>query len=92
MGKLIAQRYGLSNVWITDNRNIEEKWQGNFQILDVTDKEKFHKIVVENKINNIIHLACMTSEPSEKNLELAQKTNIQGVHNSLEIARSTKSM
>ena len=70
----------------------EEKWQGNFQLLDVTDKEKFKKIITENKINNIIHLASIHSLDSEKNLELAKLINIQGVHNSLDLARETNSL
>jgi len=92
LGKLLSQRYGLSNIILTDNREIEEKWQGNFEFLDVTDKEKFKKIVTENKINNIIHLASMLSATSEKNLELAKLINIQGVHNSLDIAKDTNSL
>ena len=60
--------------------------------MDVTDKEKFKQIVVENKINNIIHLASLLSVSSEKNLELAKFTNIQGVHNALDIAKDTKSL
>ena len=88
----MAQRYGLSNIILTDNREIDDKWQGNFQLLDVTDKEKFKKIVTENKINNIIHLASMLSASSENNLELAKFINIQGVHNSLDIAKETNSL
>ncbi len=90
--KFLARRYGLSNLIITDNREIKDKWEGNFQLLDVTDKEKFKKIVIDNKINNIIHLANLLTVSSEKNLESARLVNIQGVHNSLDIAKETNSL
>jgi len=72
----------LADIIIPEN-NIEAK----FYKLDVTNKSKFHEIVKENKITNIIHLASLLSASCEKNLDLAMKVNIDGLHNALSIAK-----
>jgi nucleoside-diphosphate-sugar epimerase len=55
-----------------------------FQI-DVTDKEKLRKIITENKVVSIYHLAALLSVAAEKNPRLAEKVNIGGLQNVLDL-------
>ena len=53
---------------------------------DVLNRSLLEKIIKENNIEIIIHLAAVLSTHGEKNPELAQKINVEGTVNLLEIA------
>jgi nucleoside-diphosphate-sugar epimerase len=55
--------------------------------LDVFDEVNYRKLVVENKINYMVHLAGILSASGEKNPDLAIDVNVIGVINALRIAR-----
>ena len=55
--------------------------------MDVFDEVNYRKLVVENKINYIVHLAGILSASGEKNPDLAIDVNVIGVINALRIAR-----
>ena len=55
--------------------------------LDVTDKITYEKIVKDEKIDYIIHLAAILSSLGEQYPELAYDVNVTGGTNALEIAR-----
>lgn len=81
----------MSNVINSDVSEPVEKLEGEFVKLDVNDFSKFKELVTEKKITNILHLASLLSSASERNLDLAMKVNIQGMHNALNIAKDTNS-
>ena len=92
LSKSLNKIYGRNNLILTDISDPlpEDKPLGMFLKLDVTEKENFANFVKEHKITNIIHLASLLSASCEKNLDLAQKINIQGLHNALKIAKDFK--
>jgi threonine 3-dehydrogenase len=52
---------------------------GNFHYLDVVNKYAFEKLVVEHKIDWLIHLTSLLSASGEKNPELAIEVNVGGI-------------
>ena len=43
---------------------------------DITDKISFEKAIIENQIDTVIHLACISNDPTyELNSELSKKIN-----------------
>jgi nucleoside-diphosphate-sugar epimerase len=85
----LRERYGGENVVASDIREPKETFvdQGPFEVVDVTEKERLKRVVQENEIDTIFHLAAILSASGEKNPQLAWRVNILGLHNVLEIAR-----
>ena len=60
----LQQKHGHEAVIATDIRKAE-----GCQILDVMDKKEIHKLVIEQGITEIYHLAALLSATGEKNPE-----------------------
>lgn len=60
---------------------------GTFLYADVTDQQQLSKIIVENRIEWLIHNAALLSGAGERNPQLALHLNIGGLHNALELSR-----
>ena len=58
-----------------------------YEQLDIVDKAKFEKLVKDNGITYIVHLAAIISSLGEKNPQLAYDVNVTGATNGLDIAR-----
>ena len=59
---------------------------GPFAYCDVTDKESIARLVVENRITHIMHLATLLSAVGERSPQLALRVNNMGIQNVLEVA------
>lgn len=81
---------GIENVIATDVKEGEISKEGIFEILDVTDKEKFMNLVKENNVDAIIHLASLLSARAEERPLFAWDLNMNGLINALEAAREYK--
>lgn len=84
----LRQRYGdVESVIASDIKVAPSELEGGpFTYLDVTDANAIHKIVVDNKVDTIVHLASLLSAVGEKNPQLAMKVNSRGSENVLEVA------
>lgn len=84
----LRQRYGSPNsVIATDIKVAPAELEGGpFAYLDVTDVNAIHKLVVENKVDTIVHLASLLSAVGERNPQLAMKVNSRGSENVFEVA------
>lgn len=63
---------------------------GPFEYLDVLDRERFEEIVEEYKISIVFHLAALLSANAEKNAAFAWRLNMDGLLNTLNIARESQ--
>ncbi|GAK13402.1 NAD-dependent epimerase/dehydratase family protein [Geomicrobium sp. JCM 19039] len=85
----LQQKYGTDNVVATDIRYSEGAFGEGavFETLDIMDGQKLLDIVKKHKIDTIIHLAAMLSANAEKHPQRAWDINMNGLMNSLEVAR-----
>ena len=77
--------FGKGNVIATDIRGPEGiLGDGDFEILDVLNREKLSALIQKNKFTQIYHLAAVLSATGEKNPNLAWHLNMDGLINVLD--------
>ena len=96
----LRRRYGQSQVLATGRRplaiaantlaqpNKNEESLLPYQILEVTQYERFQKLIETRKIDTIYHLAAILSAKGERQPEACWHTNIEGLRIVLELARA----
>ncbi len=82
--EVLRQKHGHGSVIATDIRKAE-----GCQILDVMNKREVHKLVTEQEITEIYHLAALLSATGEKNPELCWDINVIGLENVITAAKET---
>ena len=88
----LSEKFGYENIIASDIRSFDQL-EINVQKyveLDVLDIEKLERVIVENEINEIYHLAAILSANGEKNPQLCWKINVNGLLNVLELAKKYK--
>lgn len=89
----LRKKYGREQVIAaghTTKPTKEFRDSGPFQYLNVQDREQFAKVVVDNEIGTIYHMASILSAVGELNPQLCYEVNMGGMYNALEIARKHK--
>jgi L-threonine 3-dehydrogenase (EC 1.1.1.103) len=88
---LLIEKYGKKNVIISDMREPSKNGiSENFRKLDVTDGAVLEKVVNEEGITDIFHLAAILSATGERNPELAYMVNSVGTFNILKVSVKTR--
>lgn len=84
----LCKKYDAEDVVISDIKEPPPhmSFGCKFEYLDVADKKRLTEIVKKHKINQIYHLAAILSANAEKNKSLANKINVGGLRNVLEVA------
>jgi nucleoside-diphosphate-sugar epimerase len=85
--------YGSTKVLASDIREIPDHpcvSSGPFTVLDVLDSDKIFKLVENENITIIYHLAAILSAKGEEKPELCELINVGGTKNILEAARKKK--
>ncbi len=87
----LRKRYGTDNV-IASGRRIKEGYErvtetGPFEVLDITNREKFSAVIKKHGVNSVYHLASMLSATGEENPQALWEVNMNGLINILEAAR-----
>ena len=84
----LKQIFGRDSVIISDLRESSNPGNdGNFRKLDVTDISSLERIVKEEGITEIFHLAAVLSAAGERMPELAYEVNSIGTFNILRVSR-----
>lgn len=73
---MLRQAYGEANVVASDIRKPEKRSAGPFVYCDVLDYDSLARVVVEEKIDYLIHLGAVLSAVGERNPALALKVRI----------------
>ena len=88
--KAISKIAGADNIVATDISEKKPDTNVRYETLNISDYTKFEKIVKENKIDYIVHLAAIISALGERKPDLAIEANVYGAINALNIARDHK--
>lgn len=88
----LARRYGNDNIVVSDIKRPENVSADSFQYLDVTDKGAVEKLVEDQDIQVIFHLAGILSATGEMNPEKTWLVNTGGLRNILDVARDRTSL
>jgi len=90
IGSVLIQQlsdiYGKANIVASDLRAIPS-WNGNFELINVLDKNRLEEVVNHYQINQIYHLAAILSAKGEENPLRTWEINMTGFFNVLEAAR-----
>ncbi len=86
VAKLRAE-YGSNNVLATDIRVSDNREEGPFERLDVTDADKMHALAKDFGADTMMHMAALLSATAEKNPLFAWNLNMGGLMNALEVSR-----
>jgi nucleoside-diphosphate-sugar epimerase len=91
--KALRKKYGRECIIATGHITKppkELRKGGPFKYLNVLQKEELAKLVMDNEIEIIYHMASILSAVGEKNPQLCYDVNINGLFNVLEIVRRQK--
>lgn len=89
LSKLLKKKYGNENVVMSDivraSRDVTET--GPYYFVDVLDFRNIQEVIVNQNIDWVVHFSALLSAVGEKDVPLAIKVNIQGLHNMMELAK-----
>lgn len=85
----LANIYGKENILATNRSetNLEAIGDIRFEKLDVVDAQRMHDLAKEFKADTIVNLAAILSARGESMPQQTWKVNVDGVVNTLEVAR-----
>ncbi|MHA1307448.1 MAG: NAD-dependent epimerase/dehydratase family protein, partial [Candidatus Heimdallarchaeota archaeon] len=86
----LRKKYGKENVIATGRRTTLPKViteGGPWMYLDALNQESLKKVIYENNIEQIYHMASVLSATGEKMPQVAWDININGLINVLEVSR-----
>ena len=89
----LRKKYGKDCVIAAGHRTKPTKEfidSGPFQFVNVLDRDQFEKMIVNNDIDTIYHMASILSAVGEMNPQLCYEVNMSGLFNVLEVARIHK--
>lgn len=89
LSRLLKKKYGDDNVVMSDivraSRDLTET--GPYHFVDVLDFRNIQEVIVNQNIDWVVHFSALLSAVGEKDVPLAIKVNIQGLHNIMELAK-----
>jgi threonine 3-dehydrogenase len=88
LARLFRQKYGKENVFMSDIRKPSAAIEasGPYIFADVLDYKCLQKIIVNHRIDWLVHFSALLSAVAEQNVALSMRVNIEGTHNVMELA------
>ncbi len=82
LAHLLRQKYGQNNVIMSDIRKPSREMaaKGPYLFADVLDFQCLQQIVVNYRIDWLIHFSALLSAVAENNVPLSMKVNIEGIY------------
>lgn len=80
--------FGSKSIINSDIKSLSK--QDSFVYCDVQNRDSLARIVLENGVDTIVHMASLLSALGEKNPQLAIKVNTRGIENVLDIAHQNQ--
>ncbi|XP_023329810.1 L-threonine 3-dehydrogenase, mitochondrial [Eurytemora carolleeae] len=92
LARELRARHGAETVILSDIIKPEESEiaNGPFIFADVLDFKCLQEIVVNKRIDWIVHFSALLSAVGENNVPLAVRVNIEGLHNVMELSKQYK--
>ncbi len=92
LARILRNKFGRDNVILSDIVKPSEEIikRGPFKFADILDFKNLQQIVVNERVDWVIHLSALLSAVGENNVPLAMRINIDGMHNILELAKQYK--
>lgn len=78
--------FGVDSVIASDVKHPQQPIDAHFAYCDVLDQDALSRVVLEQRIDVIVHLASILSAIGEQNPQLALKVNVRGGENVLDVA------
>jgi len=89
LAKVMRSRYGRNNVVMSDIIKAPDHIleAGPYIYADILDFKNLQEIVVNYRIDSIVHFSALLSAIGEQNVPLAMRVNVEGLHNILELSK-----
>ncbi|XP_013382605.1 L-threonine 3-dehydrogenase, mitochondrial [Lingula anatina] len=89
LAKLLRNKFGKDNVIMSDiiRAPKNEFNRGPFLYADILDFKNLQEIIVNQRVDWLVHFSALLSAIGEANIPLAMRVNIEGVHNVMELAK-----
>ncbi|CAH1773624.1 unnamed protein product [Owenia fusiformis] len=89
LAKVLRGKYGKQQIIMSDimkaPRHILES--GPYLYADILDFKNLQEIIVNERVDWLIHFSALLSAVGEVNIPLAMRVNIEGLHNVLELSK-----
>jgi len=92
LARELRAMHGEETVILSDivKPEVEEIQKGPFVFADVLDFKCLQEIVVNHRIDCLVHFSALLSAVGEHNVPLAVRVNIEGLHNVIELSKQYK--
>lgn len=89
LARKLRKRYGADNIIMSDIIRAPKEVldAGPYIYADVLDFKNLQEIVVNYRIDWLIHFSALLSAIGEENVPLAMRVNIEGLHNVMELSK-----
>ncbi|KAM7449543.1 hypothetical protein ABFA07_002674 [Porites harrisoni] len=89
LAKILREKYGRDNIIMSDIA--KASWDvlesGPYIYADILDFKNLQSIVVNERIDWLVHFSAILSAVGEQNVSQALQVNVEGVHNIFELCR-----
>ncbi|XP_053205957.1 L-threonine 3-dehydrogenase, mitochondrial-like [Panonychus citri] len=92
LARKLRDIYGSNNIIMTDIIRAPDQVlnKGPYLFADVLDFKNLQEIIVNHRVDWLIHFSALLSAIGENNVPLAMRINVEGLHNIMELAKQYK--